>query len=77
MANTLRLNGLPLGTGVRNVLDACQEFGPVSRVTVESAGVWEEPVSVALVEFANQTDAEAARQVLQSRLAGNGRIVVD
>lgn len=77
MAKTLMLKGLPLGIGIRKVFEACRQYGQISQVVVNRAGVWEEPASVALVEFNHQQDAETARTALANRLIGNSRVYVE
>ena len=76
MRKTLMLKGLPLGIGIRKVAEACRQYGQISQIVVENAGVWEEPASVALVEFSRRQDAETARQALDNRLIGNSRVSV-
>lgn len=77
MNRTLVLKGLPLGIGIRNVYEACRQYGQILRVVVENAGVWEEPASVAVVEFSRQEDAETARTIFANRSIGTPRIFVD
>ena len=77
MPKTLMLRGLPLGTGVRSVFEACRQYGQLSQIVVVIAGVWAEPASVALVEFSRKQDADIARCSLGDQTIGNSRIVVE
>ena len=77
MGKTLMLKGLPFGIGLRTVAEACEQDGPISQIVVENAGVWEEPASIALVEFSRIQDADNARKALGNILIGNAQISVE
>ena len=76
MPKTLMLKGLPLRTGVRSVFEACRQYGHISQIVVKNAGVWEEPASVAFVEFSHTQDADIARCSLGDQPIGTSRIGV-
>ena len=77
MRKTLMLKGLPLGIGIRKVFKTCRQYGQISQIVVENAGVWEEPASVALVEFRRLQDAEIAKKALDNKLIWNSRVFVE
>jgi hypothetical protein len=77
MPRTLMLKGLAPGTGVRSVFETCRQYGHISQIVVENAGVWDEPATVAFVEFSRKQDADIARCSLGDQTIGNTRIVVE